>query len=104
MCGLLRVRRYITLFTCTPIGVNSHGILIRGECIEAPLPDVGLMQSDVRSGFPRWALIFASGPGPAALRLFGRGCRRSEVKAAHSIMDASCLRSGIDWLDDWTID
>lgn len=49
-------RDYVTLFTCTPIGVNSHRLLVRGERIEAPSEDGGAVHDHVLLGFPWWAL------------------------------------------------
>lgn len=56
------------------------------------------MQSD--AGFPWWALTFTSGTRAVALLLFGQGSRKSEMKAAHPIVNASYPRSVIDRLDD----
>lgn len=97
---IIEGKDYVTLFACTPIGVNSHRILIRGERIETPPPEVNSMQSDVRADFPWWALIFTSGTGAAALLLFGRGRRKSEKKVARTTAEASYPRSVSDWLDD----
>ncbi len=58
---ILEGRDYVTLFTCTPVGVNSHRLLVRGERIPA-LP-------------PRWercrAMCRRDSPG---------GCSRSRVE------------------------
>lgn len=58
---IIEGRDFVTLFTCTPVGVNSHRLLVRGERIEAPPDSVGEMQSDVTAGFPWWATVFIGG-------------------------------------------
>lgn len=54
----------VTLVTCTPLGINTHRILVTGERIPtaealqvAPAPAAESEQP----GFPWWALLFASG-------------------------------------------
>ena len=53
-------RDLLTLVTCTPIGVNSHRLLVRGERIEAPpsseKDDVGLDSGRQNPGFPFWSM------------------------------------------------
>lgn len=63
---------YVTLLTCTPTGVNSHRLLVRGTRI-----DLGAAQADDAAqavqiaapvagpGFPWWALLYAAGVGAA---------------------------------------
>lgn len=63
---------YVTLFTCTPVGINSHRLLVRGERIAAPPPEVGEMQGDVHAGFPWWALIFVGGTAATIIVLTRR--------------------------------
>lgn len=53
---------YVTLVTCTPIGVNSHRLLVRGVRIPPPVqpavdsgPEV-LAGQPTSAGFPWWAL------------------------------------------------
>lgn len=53
----------MTLITCTPLGVNSHRILVTGERIEpTPKGDLDAMSArpDV-PGFPWWLLLYAAG-------------------------------------------
>lgn len=49
---------YITLVTCTPTGVNSHRLLVRGERIDAPAAGSSQTLPSQASdpGFPWWAL------------------------------------------------
>lgn len=53
-------RDFLTLVTCTPIGVNSHRLLVRGERIDSPAEsektDVQLDSGTQFPGFPFWAL------------------------------------------------
>lgn len=53
----------VTLVTCTPTGVNSHRLLVRGERIATPASesgDVAVPSATTDPGFPWWALIFGS--------------------------------------------
>ena len=55
---------YLTLVTCTPIGVNSHRLLVRG--VRVPTTAVAAQQtvevgSDPRHAVPWWALEGAAG-------------------------------------------
>lgn len=45
---------YVTLVTCTPIGVNSHRLLVRGERCEVPELEEVLKDKD---SFPYWFLL-----------------------------------------------
>ena len=50
---------YVTLITCTPKGVNSHRLLVRGERTEPPTTGDGqqvLPSTAIDPGFPWWAL------------------------------------------------
>jgi len=64
-------RDLMTLVTCTPIGVNSHRLLVRGERIESPptfeksVGEVG--SGTVDPGFPWWALGVPAAAGAAIL-------------------------------------
>lgn len=52
---------WVTLFTCVPIGVNSHRILVQAERTEGPINPGGRHALDgdgVEAGFPWWILIF----------------------------------------------
>lgn len=84
---------WVTLFTCTPIGVNSHRLLVHAE----RMPDVESegMQTiggdGVELGFPWWAVWFVGGSGAVALMLFApprkrkgssKGASQSNVPAA----------------------
>ena len=56
---------YVTLVTCTPLWVNSHRLLVRGERIPAPPQAAAVGERPVPPaqgpGVPWWALIEAAG-------------------------------------------
>ncbi len=68
----------VTLITCTPIGINSHRLLVTGSRIPAP-DDAGIqaISGGAKAGFPWWLVIFLAGSGAIAALLFvpgkGRG-------------------------------
>ncbi|VTR76304.1 class C sortase [Cellulomonas hominis] len=72
----------VTLVTCTPIGVNTHRLLVQahrvtGDATDAPqggtIPGTG-----VTAGFPWWAVLLAAGAAGATLLAVAlhRGSRR----------------------------
>ncbi|WGM22904.1 class C sortase (plasmid) [Paenarthrobacter sp. OM7] len=67
---------YITLVTCTPTGVNSHRLLVRGERTDPPAADSEqtLPSQAPDPGFPWWALAFA---GTAILSVLGTRPRKT---------------------------
>ncbi len=76
---------HITLVTCTPIGINSHRLLVRGTRIDGPEGDAGTtaIAGDGRdAGFPWWALIFLGGSAATAWILFAPGRRRRDGEEA----------------------
>ncbi|GAA1315156.1 class C sortase [Leucobacter albus] len=68
----------VTLFTCTPIGVNSHRFLVHAVRVPPPTGSAPATAAG-SAGFPWWALIFAGGAGGTAYLLFapprGRAAR-----------------------------
>jgi len=52
---------HVTLVTCTPIGINTHRLLVRGVRIPTPAGDTGShdLTQTIVSGFPWWALVLA---------------------------------------------
>lgn len=69
----------VTLFTCTPIGVNSHRLLVSGVRVAAPADagDRALDGDGSSAGFPWWAIGFLGGSGAIGYLLFApkRGSR-----------------------------
>lgn len=52
---------YVTLITCTPTGVNTHRLLVRGERIPNPPESAISMEAeDFWPEFPWWAVILAA--------------------------------------------
>lgn len=60
---------WVTLFTCSPIGINSHRFLVHAQRI-APPEDSGYSVPGTGAGFPWWALWFALGSAVVAWLLF----------------------------------
>lgn len=62
---------HVTLITCTPLGINSHRLLVRGVRTAAPLTDdqVTVAVSE-GAGFPWWAMWFTLGSAAVAGILF----------------------------------
>lgn len=56
---------WVTLFTCTPVGVNSHRLLVHAIRIDAPESSGGqtIGGDGIRAGFPWWAVWFVGGSG-----------------------------------------
>lgn len=63
---------WVTLFTCTPVGVNSHRLLVHAERIPAPenSGDQMIGGDGITAGFPWWLLIFIAGSALVAFVLF----------------------------------
>lgn len=63
----------ITLITCTPLGVNSHRLLVHAQRMDAPPADTGerIVAGDgMTAGFPWWAAIFLGASAAAAYLIF----------------------------------
>ncbi|MFZ1381794.1 MAG: class C sortase [Scrofimicrobium sp.] len=75
----------VSLVTCTPIGVNSHRLLVHGIRIPAPDGDSGyaLGGDGLTAGFPWWAVAFVGGSGVIAYLLFAPP-RTKKKKAKHA--------------------
>lgn len=66
----VRGKDLVTLVTCTPLGINSHRILVTGERV-TPTPPADIRQAGKAPdipGFPWWAV--GLGAGTAALALY----------------------------------
>jgi sortase A len=75
---------WVTLFTCTPIGINSHRLLVHAQRIADP-GESGLEEviggDGVTLGFPWWALWFVGGSGVVAWVLFAPGRKKKKGAA-----------------------
>lgn len=63
----------VTLITCTPIGVNSHRLLVHAVRVAAPDFDSGtrtIAGDGKTAGFPWWALWFVGGSAAVGYLLF----------------------------------
>jgi sortase A len=80
-------RDLVTLVTCTPLGVNSHRILVTGERI-VPTPQADLDGAGARPEiptFPWWIFVLAAALAAAALYVWWAGRpprRRPSPRAA----------------------
>lgn len=66
---------WVTLFTCTPIGINSHRLMVHAIRIADPTDDdlgasAAIGGDGISAGFPWWAVWFTGGSLLAALVLF----------------------------------
>lgn len=68
----------VTLFTCAPIGINSHRFMVHAERIDTPdTSGTQVIAGDgLSAGFPWWALWFAGGSAAVAWFLFAPPRRR----------------------------
>ena len=85
---------YVTLITCTPIGINSHRMLVRGVRVPGPESAGGsVIAGDGRvAGFPWWAVALVGGSGAVAYLLFApsraaRGARGGSHSAESRAAD-----------------
>ena len=54
---------YATLITCTPTGINTHRLLVRGAAFEPDDTDLAATASANHPGIPWWAVIWAAPTG-----------------------------------------
>lgn len=71
---------YVTLITCTPIGVNSHRLLVRGTRVPAPdTSGSGVIEGDGKgAGFPWWLIAFIGGSAAVGYLLFAPPKKKDE--------------------------
>lgn len=77
---------WVTLFTCTPIGVNSHRFLVHAARIDdavAPRND-DLGGDGLSLGMPWWVLWFVGGSGACAFLLFAPPRRRATRRVSRA--------------------
>lgn len=63
---------WVTLITCTPIGINSHRLLVQAQRIDAPTQEElrAVGGDGLTVGFPWWAALFLGGSIVIAYILF----------------------------------
>lgn len=73
----------VTLVTCTPLGVNTHRILVTGERVmPTPAKDIRVAEQQPGGpGFPWWAVWFVSGIGLLCCLLWFAGRADARVRA-----------------------
>ena len=73
----------VTLVTCTPLGINSHRILVTGERITpTPIEDIEAAgKAPTIPGFPWWAVILPSGVLVAGLYVWRSGYPPKKARA-----------------------
>ncbi|WP_017792429.1 class C sortase [Leucobacter salsicius] len=76
---------WVTLFTCTPTGVNSHRLLVHAERISGPESDGRevIAGDGVELGFPWWAVWFIGGSAAVGWLLFSKP--RTRPRKSHTI-------------------
>lgn len=89
---------WVTLFTCAPIGVNSHRFLVHAERI--PAPDAGAREAipgdGMELGFPWWAVWFVAGSGAVAWFLFAPPRKRRRGRRAPGVAGSAADGSSAD--------
>ena len=68
-------RDLVTLITCTPLGINSHRILVTGERVR-PTPDADVKAAEappVTVAFPWWLVFYVTGLALIGLYLWWGG-------------------------------
>lgn len=75
---------WVTLFTCTPVGINSHRLLVHAVRMpDSEAAGLGTIGGDgVELGFPWWAVWFVAGSGAVAWVLFAPPRRARKRPAA----------------------
>lgn len=85
--GIVEGEDRVTLLTCTPIGVNSHRLLVHAVRVPAPATaEVALAGDGRAAGFPWWAVGFVGGSAAVAALVFAPSSRRGRrVKGAAAV-------------------
>lgn len=86
-------RDLVTLVTCTPLGINTHRILVTGERI-IPTPDKDVAAAGKAPeipGFPWWAVLYVAGLVVVGLYVWWAGLppKRRQGKDAAAADDAA---------------
>lgn len=71
-------RDLVTLITCTPLGINSHRILVTGERVTpTPQRDLDAAQAPAETPFPWWLIAFVTGTAVIGVYVWRSGVRRT---------------------------
>lgn len=83
---------WVTLFTCAPIGINSHRFMVHAVRIPTPEDETeSIIAGDgITAGFPWWVVWFVGGSGLVAAVLFvpPRKKRRGTARAGDAAKPA----------------
>lgn len=85
---IIKGEDWVTLFTCTPVGINSHRFMVHAQRIPNPPADNGstaIAGDGVRVGFPWWAVWFFGGSAVIGWVLFAPPRRRRRRPADASL-------------------
>lgn len=72
---------WVTLFTCSPIGINSHRFMVHAVRIPSPADSDQqvVAASNPEAGFPWWAVVFLGASSVVALAIFPPKKRHKEA-------------------------
>lgn len=76
---------YVTLLTCTPIGINSHRLIVRGHRIEyfAPVEEKAIAEHKASKRFEKMFYIAAAVAGILLLTLINLAFKYRKLKIKH---------------------
>ncbi len=83
---------WVTLFTCTPTGINSHRLMVHAARIPdgAAVDESEVIAGDgLAAGFPWWAVWFAGGSGAVAWVIFAPPRRRLRPSGSQPAPEAA---------------
>lgn len=73
----------VTLVTCTPLGINTHRIIVTGERIADEAEAEAAREIPEIPGFPWWAVLGGSGITIIGAYVWRRGYKDEEVRQRH---------------------
>lgn len=75
---------WVTLFTCTPVGVNSHRLLVHAERVPGPeeAGEQTIAGDGLGVGFPWWLVLFLGGSALVAVMLFAPARKKKKKDPA----------------------
>lgn len=91
-------REQVTLITCTPLGVNSHRILVTGDRIPTPEQMIDSAQ-DPGPPFPWWAVVAAITLAAAVAYVWQQG---RAGRPAHTTTDTEAARDASETIGETT--